>query len=41
VNGLGAGLAALVVQLEVPFLVILGAVLLGERAYSAQSGWAS
>lgn len=31
VNGLGAGLAALVVQLEVPFLVILGAVLLGER----------
>lgn len=31
VGGLGAGLAALVVQLEVPFLVILGAVLLGER----------
>ena len=30
VDGLGAGLAALVVQLEVPFLVILGAVLLGE-----------
>lgn len=31
VNGLGAGLAALVVQLEVPFLVILGALLLGEK----------
>ena len=31
VHGIGAGLAALVVQLEVPFLVILGAVLLGER----------
>lgn len=31
VNGLGAGLAALVVQLEVPFLVILGAILLKER----------
>ena len=31
VNGLGAGLSALVVQLEVPFLVILGAVMLGER----------
>lgn len=31
VRGLGAGLAALVVQLEVPFLVILGALLLGER----------
>jgi len=32
VNGLGAGLSALVVQLEVPFLVILGAILLKERA---------
>jgi drug/metabolite transporter (DMT)-like permease len=31
VKGVGAGLAALIVQLEVPFLVILGAVLLGER----------
>lgn len=31
VNGLGAGLAALVVQLEVPFLVLLGALILGER----------
>ena len=31
VKGLGAGLSALVVQLEVPFLIILGAVLLGER----------
>lgn len=31
VNGLGAGLSALVVQLEVPFLVLLGALLLGER----------
>ncbi|OHC47216.1 MAG: permease [Rhodobacteraceae bacterium GWF1_65_7] len=29
--GLGAGLAALVVQTEVPFLVLLGALLLGER----------
>jgi O-acetylserine/cysteine efflux transporter len=31
VKGLGAGLSALVVQLEVPFLIILGALLLGER----------
>ena len=31
VSNLGAGLSALVVQLEVPFLVLLGAVLLGER----------
>jgi drug/metabolite transporter (DMT)-like permease len=31
VKGVGAGLAALVVQLEVPFLVLLGALLLGER----------
>lgn len=31
VQGLGAGLSALVVQLEVPFLVLLGALLLGER----------
>lgn len=31
VANLGAGLSALVVQLEVPFLVLLGAVLLGER----------
>lgn len=31
VNGVDAGLAALVVQLEVPFLVLLGALLLGER----------
>ncbi len=31
VKGLGAGLSALVVQLEVPFLVLLGALLLGER----------
>ncbi len=31
VNGVDAGLAALVMQLEVPFLVILGAVLLGEQ----------
>lgn len=31
VKGLGAGLSALVVQLEVPFLVMLGALLLGER----------
>jgi len=30
-QGLEAGLAALVVQLEVPFLVLLGAVFLGER----------
>jgi drug/metabolite transporter (DMT)-like permease len=30
-NGVDAGLAALVMQLEVPFLVLLGAVLLGER----------
>jgi len=30
-QGLEAGLAALIVQLEVPFLVLLGAVLLGER----------
>ncbi|MBI1218958.1 MAG: EamA family transporter [Rhodobacteraceae bacterium] len=30
-TGLGAGLAALVVQTEVPFLVLLGALLLGER----------
>lgn len=29
--GLGAGTAALVVQTEVPFLVLLGALLLGER----------
>jgi len=31
VKGLGAGLSALVVQFEVPFLIILGALLLGER----------
>lgn len=31
VKGLGAGFSALVVQLEVPFLVMLGALLLGER----------
>lgn len=31
VKGLGAGLSALVVQLEVPFLVLLGALLLCER----------
>jgi drug/metabolite transporter (DMT)-like permease len=31
VDGVGAGLAALVVQLEVPFLILLGALLLGER----------
>ena len=31
VSGVDAGLAALVVQLEVPFLVLLGALLLGER----------
>ncbi|MFP1645938.1 DMT family transporter [Pontitalea aquivivens] len=31
VKGLGAGLSAMVVQLEVPFLVMLGALLLGER----------
>lgn len=30
-TGLGAGVAALVVQTEVPFLVLLGAVLMGER----------
>ena len=30
-KGLDAGFAALIVQLEVPFLVILGAILLGER----------
>ncbi|MDG1414623.1 MAG: EamA family transporter [Alphaproteobacteria bacterium] len=30
-KGLDAGIAALIVQLEVPFLVILGAVLLGEK----------
>ena len=30
-KGLDAGIAALVVQLEVPFLVLLGALLLGER----------
>ena len=29
-KGLDAGFAALIVQLEVPFLVILGAILLGE-----------
>jgi len=29
--GLEAGIAALIVQLEVPFLVILGALILGER----------
>ena len=29
--GLEAGIAAIIVQLEVPFLVMLGAVLLGER----------
>ena len=37
VKGLGAGLSALVVQLEVPFLVLLGALLLGERP--AASKW--
>ena len=31
-KGLDAGFAALIVQLEVPFLVILGAILLGEKA---------
>lgn len=31
VKGVEAGLAALVIQLEVPFLVLLGALLLGER----------
>ena len=31
-RGLDAGFAALIVQLEVPFLVILGATLLGEKA---------
>ena len=30
-KGLDAGFAALIVQLEVPFLVILGVILLGER----------
>ena len=30
-KGLDAGFAALIVQLEVPFLVILGAILLGEK----------
>jgi drug/metabolite transporter (DMT)-like permease len=30
-SGLGAGVAALVVQTEVPFLVLLGALLMGER----------
>lgn len=30
-NGLSAGVAALVVQTEVPFLVLLGAILLGEK----------
>ena len=30
-KGLDAGIAALVVQLEVPFLVLLGALLLGEK----------
>ena len=30
-QGLDAGFAALIVQLEVPFLVILGVVLLGEK----------
>ncbi|MEZ5912936.1 MAG: EamA family transporter [Paracoccaceae bacterium] len=30
-KGLDAGLAALIVQLEVPFLVLLGALVLGER----------
>lgn len=31
VNGLDAGMSALIVQLEVPFLVILGAIVWGER----------
>ena len=31
-SGLDAGFAALIVQLEVPFLVILSAILLGEKA---------
>ena len=31
VSGVDAGLAALVMQLEVPFLVLLGALFLGER----------
>ena len=31
-RGLDAGFAALIVQLEVPFLVILGAIFLGEKA---------
>ncbi len=31
IKGVDVGLAALVVQLEVPFLVILGALILGER----------
>ena len=36
-KGLDAGFAALIVQLEVPFLVILGAILLGEKA--SQRKW--
>lgn len=35
-KGMDAGVAALIVQLEVPFLVILGAVLLGERPEARQ-----
>ena len=36
-RGLDAGFAALIVQLEVPFLVILSAILLGEKA--SQRKW--
>lgn len=36
--GLGAGTAALVVQTEVPFLVLLGALLLGERPSARKWG---
>ena len=36
-KGLDAGFAALIVQLEVPFLVILGAIILGEKA--SQRKW--
>ena len=36
-KGLDAGFAALIVQLEVPFLVVLGAILLGEKA--SQRKW--
>jgi O-acetylserine/cysteine efflux transporter len=36
-KGLDAGFAALIVQLEVPFLVILGAIILGEK--TSQRKW--